>query len=529
MEMKSRTVYDPITGEEREMEFPAPKEIRAAILNLNYPPGGFMQAEAAPILAEEIGLSDAQREARTKNGSNFFLFSVVVPMFTSLLQAGKLVQPRGKKTPYVLAETQASIADQDILPRPAMKTTSRTVYDPVTGERYQIEFPAPQEVREAILELARSSSGIKVAETTRKLEERFELSHEQREATTKGGSSFFSHKIVSRMFHSLLENGKLVRPGGKHTPYLLPETQAPMPNEDVLPRSPVETKPRTVYDPITGEPREMEFPVPQEVREAILEIARSSSEITIGEISEKLKERFELSDEQREAQAKGGEKFLEFFYYNVVVPEFRYLVKNGKLEQPGGARTPYRFVGPTPPPPFPPKPADPIEAIENVYQQARAELAADLLKEIKEKSPSFFEELVIDLLVKMGYGGSREDAETVGRSHDGGIDGIINEDRLGLDKIYVQAKRWGENSVGEPDIARFAGALAGKGATKGIFITTSKFTKEAKEYEPAGFAIILIDGSQLAQYMIEHNVGVSTQKTYEIKRVDTDYFLEEPK
>ncbi len=126
----------------------------------------------------------------------------------------------------------------------------------------------------------------------------------------------------------------------------------------------------------------------------------------------------------------------------------------------------------------------------------------------------------------MGYGGSREDAETVGRSGDGGIDGIINQDRLGLDVVYVQAKRW-KNNVGAPEIAGFAGALAGKGANKGIFITTSDFTKAAKDYDAAGFKIILIDGKRLAQLMIDHNVGVSTVKTYEIKRVDSDYFIED--
>ena len=113
-----------------------------------------------------------------------------------------------------------------------------------------------------------------------------------------------------------------------------------------------------------------------------------------------------------------------------------------------------------------------------------------------------------------------------GRSGDGGIDGIINQDRLGLDVVYVQAKRW-ENNVGAPEIAGFAGALAGQGANKGIFITTSDFTKAAKDYDAAGFKIILIDGKRLAQLMIDHNVGVSTVKTYEIKRVDTDYFIED--
>ena len=170
----------------------------------------------------------------------------------------------------------------------------------------------------------------------------------------------------------------------------------------------------------------------------------------------------------------------------------------------------------------------PEKLIKENYRKIRDELAAELLTQIKGNTPAFFENLVIDLLVKMGYGGSREDAgRAVGRSGDGGIDGIINEDRLGLDVIYVQAKRWDEGNVGEPDIARFAGALAARGANKGVFITTSNFTKAARAYSAAGFKIILIDGNQLAQLMIDHNVGVSIEKTYEIKRVDSDYFAED--
>ena len=168
----------------------------------------------------------------------------------------------------------------------------------------------------------------------------------------------------------------------------------------------------------------------------------------------------------------------------------------------------------------------PEGAIDENYQRIREGLAAELLQKIKNNTPVFFEELVIDLLVAMGYGGSREDAQTVGRSGDGGIDGIINEDRLGLDVVYVQAKRW-EGNVSRPEIQRFAGALQGQRARKGIFITTSNFSEKAKEYvNTIESKIILIDGSQLAQYMIDHDVGVSIEKIYEIKRVDSDYFAE---
>jgi restriction system protein len=145
----------------------------------------------------------------------------------------------------------------------------------------------------------------------------------------------------------------------------------------------------------------------------------------------------------------------------------------------------------------------------------------------KSTSPSFFEQLVIDLLVKMGYGGNRQDAaKAVGQSGDEGIDGIINEDLLGLDVVYIQAKRW-EGTVSRPELQKFTGALAGKQAKKGIFITTSKFTSGAEEYvAKIDLRIILIDGEKLARLMLDHNVGVSTVGNYEIKKIDSDYFDE---
>jgi restriction system protein len=155
-------------------------------------------------------------------------------------------------------------------------------------------------------------------------------------------------------------------------------------------------------------------------------------------------------------------------------------------------------------------------------------LASELLTRIKGCSPHFFEQLVVDLLVKMGYGGSRQDAgAAIGRSGDEGIDGIIKEDRLGLDAIYIQAKRW-ERAVGRPEVQQFAGALHGQRARKGIFITTSQFTREAVEYVKAiDTKIVLIDGDHLTNYMIEHDVGVSVVSTYQLKKVDLDYFDEE--
>ena len=169
----------------------------------------------------------------------------------------------------------------------------------------------------------------------------------------------------------------------------------------------------------------------------------------------------------------------------------------------------------------------PEELLDYSYSQLKKELAIELIEKIKECSPSFFERLVVDLLIKMGYGGSRKEAgRVIGKSGDGGIDGIINEDKLGLDTIYIQAKKW-EGNVGRPEIQKFVGALAGQGAKKGIFITTSSFSKEAREYQPRNETkIVLIDGQDLANLMIENGVGVSTKINYEIKKMDTDYFEE---
>lgn len=170
----------------------------------------------------------------------------------------------------------------------------------------------------------------------------------------------------------------------------------------------------------------------------------------------------------------------------------------------------------------------PEDALASAYKKLRVALEAEIVSAVKDSSPSFFERVVVDLLVKMGYGGNRQDAgRALGKSGDGGIDGIINEDRLGLDVIYIQAKRW-EGTVGRPEIQKFAGALQGQRARKGVFITTSLFTKEAKEYASMiESKIILIDGEQLSKLMAEHNVGVSTVGTYEVKKLDSDYFDEE--
>lgn len=171
----------------------------------------------------------------------------------------------------------------------------------------------------------------------------------------------------------------------------------------------------------------------------------------------------------------------------------------------------------------------PQDIIDDAFTEMSDNLASELLAAIKNQSPKFFESLVIKLLVAMGYGGSFEDAASVTQySHDEGIDGIIKEDKLGLDNIYVQAKRYDAGTIGRKEIQSFVGALSGKGATKGIFITTSTFTKEAKDYTPASnIKIVLIDGRQLCNYMIDYNIGVSIKQVYEVKKVDSDFFSEE--
>ena len=172
----------------------------------------------------------------------------------------------------------------------------------------------------------------------------------------------------------------------------------------------------------------------------------------------------------------------------------------------------------------------PEENLDKAYQSIRESLASDLLSKVVQLSPAFFERLVVELLVKMGYGGSIKDAgKAIGKSGDEGIDGTIKEDKLGLDIIYIQAKRWSPgNTVGRPELQKFVVALAGQGAKKGIFITTSSFSNDAKSYTPRNETkIVLIDGEQLAQLMIDHNLGCTTQQIYELKKIDSDYFGEE--
>ncbi len=204
-------------------------------------------------------------------------------------------------------------------------------------------------------------------------------------------------------------------------------------------------------------------------------------------------------------------------------PEFRDFYRNEgtAVEENGSLDT---AAGTTPPR------TTPEEQIDAAHASMQAALRDELLQRILSNSPAFFEQLIVDLLVAMGYGGSHKDAAAqLGRSGDGGVDGIINEDRLGLDRIYLQAKRYASgNAVGRPDVNGYVGSLVGLGATKGVFVTTSTFSQPARDYvKHLAQRVILIDGQELADLMIEHGVGVRSYRMVEFKRLDEDFFGEE--
>jgi restriction system protein len=236
---------------------------------------------------------------------------------------------------------------------------------------------------------------------------------------------------------------------------------------------------------------------------------------------------YEITDRGKQVVAEGhpgiDAKYLERF------PEFKAFMTRSTQPAPAGEEASGPQTGSTALNTAAPALVDsPEEALETSYRQMRATLEGELLDAVKSAPPTFFEELVVDLLVRMGYGGSRpEAARAVGRSGDGGIDGVIDEDRLGLDAIYVQAKRW-EATVGRPEIQKFAGALQGQRAKKGIFITTSSFTRDAQEYaQRIENRIILIDGTKLAGLMFDFDVGVSARSSFTVKKLDSDYFEQE--
>ena len=283
----------------------------------------------------------------------------------------------------------------------------------------------------------------------------------------------------------------------------------------------------------------------------LLRIAADEQEHVVGEVVQELAEQFRLTPEDRKQLLPSGRQAA---FDNRVGWARTYLAKAGLLESTGRGR--FHITGRgldvlTSPPSeinigflkrFPEfvefqsaskktesQPAaeleTPEELLEVSYQNLRLSLAQELLERVKQCSPQFFEHLVVDLLVAMGYGGSRKDAgQAVGQSGDGGVDGIIKEDKLGLDIVYIQAKRW-EAAVGRPTVQAFAGSLEGQRARKGVLITTSQFTAEAKDYvNRIEKKIILVGGEQLAQLMIDHDVGVAGFATYHVKKLDLDYF-----
>ena len=293
----------------------------------------------------------------------------------------------------------------------------------------------------------------------------------------------------------------------------------------------------------------------QSIMLPLLRLAKDGGEHTLREAIESLAAEFELTPAERKELLPSGRQAA---FDNRVGWASTYLKKAGLLEstgrgrfrvthkglevlegQPAGIdigfleqfpefvdfrsrRSPAEHAVPT-------QEADqtPEEVIESGYQALRNDLAEELVEQVLACSPQFFEKLVVDLLVEMGYGGSRKDAgHAVGQSGDAGIDGIIKEDKLGLDAVYVQAKRWA-NTVGRPIVQAFAGSLEGHRATKGVLITTSDFSNGAREYVGRiQKKIVLIDGKQLADLMIDHGIGVSNVITYTLRQVDTDYFSE---
>jgi len=300
------------------------------------------------------------------------------------------------------------------------------------------------------------------------------------------------------------------------------------------------------------------MPIPdyQECMLPLLEILADGKDYPLRAVTTALADRFGLTDEERKEQLPSGQQSV---IANRVAWAKTYLKKAGLVVQPSRgvvrlsdegravlAKKPAKidneflrhyqsftdFMDRTSTEPdggdVAPDSATPEEALEDSYLKLRAALADDLLERLKACSPSFFERLVVDLLVSMGYGGSLADAgQAIGRSGDGGIDGIIKEDKLGLDVVCIQAKRW-KDTVGRPEVQGFAGSMEGFRARKGVLLTTSTFSKEAQEYVTRiERKIVLIDGRRLAQLMIDHDIGVATARSYVLKRVDLDYFDED--
>jgi restriction system protein len=302
----------------------------------------------------------------------------------------------------------------------------------------------------------------------------------------------------------------------------------------------------------------MAIPDFQSIMLPLLKAAADNQEHSLRETVEELAKHFGLSETERATLLPSGRQAV---FDNRVGWARTYMKKAGLLEAPrraifrisqrglevlktGPSRIDIAFLdrfpefksfravrhekGPEEQAPPPPDGSTPEETLEDAYERIRFNLETELLERVKACSPTFFERLVVELLVKMGYGGTLRDAgKAIGKSGDGGIDGIIKEDRLGLDIVYVQAKRW-DATVGRPELQKFAGALQGHRAKKGVFITTSEFSRDATQFvAQIDSKIALIEGTQLARLMIDHGLGVSLVETYQINRIDSDYFVED--
>lgn len=406
----------------------------------------------------------------------------------------------------------------------------RTAVNPDTGQHYIIMPPEPEEVRQAILELDFPPDGIRVVHATERLAEKFQLSDEDKRAKNGSDLNFFRYDVVAPQFKRLLREGELKQPKGPKTPYFLTESNSDLPVAE-LRETPDKPEPsqakRTALNPDTGEEYQIALPPTNVVKEALLDFDYPPVGIRIKDITEVLTNQFELTEQQSEA--KGNYGLVWRRHVNIAANS---LVNSGQL-----LRIKFGWIINTEqldielPDPDDDSPFSdggtphPDVVIAQNYQEHEDRLKAELRQKIMDNPPDFFEELVLDLLVKMEYGGSRADAEAVGRSGDGGIDGIIKEDKLGLDLIYVQAKRQ-QDKVKVGKVRDFTGALDSKGAQKGIFITTSDFTQPAKDFveEVTCKRIILIDGKRLVQLMIDHNLGISLGNFYQLKEVDLDYF-----
>lgn len=298
------------------------------------------------------------------------------------------------------------------------------------------------------------------------------------------------------------------------------------------------------------------MPIPdfQTVMLPLLELAAKGGARPLAEYRQALGEHFGLTEKEREELLPSGRQPV---FNNRVAWASVYLQRAGLLSRPKRGYYEITEEGKTTVQAKPPKidikflqqypafnefhqakgkqqqtdasePETPEETLEAAYQELRDALATEIIDQVKSCSPQFFERLVVELLVNMGYGGTMRDAGmAIGKSGDEGIDGIIKEDRLGLDLIYLQAKRW-EAVVGRPEIQKFVGALHGKHARKGVFITTSSFTQNAQNYATGiDSKVVLIDGKRLANLMIDFDVGVTSREEYVVKRIDGDYFTEE--